>query len=456
MASLIRRAGRTARLTALAPMEARFPFRSPEAIERAQRRRIAATVAHAHRHVPYYRETMRRLGIGPGEITTAAALAKLPLIHREQLQRDPEYFVSDAAPLDSHIDLRTGGSTGEPILFLRDVASALHRVLAFQRHEPTLRRLTGRRFRRRMVLIAPPSSSTASVNAATRSRLLHPGVHAVRRTFSVFDPPERVAREIDRFRPDVITGYGSCIEALFAGPDGAGPMHNPRVVVYAADPLSEPTRALLAERGIETLSVYQAVETPTIGWECERHRGHHLNVDLCPLRVLDDDLRELPAGESGQIAVSNLENRGTVLLNYLLGDLATRLPDPCDCGRNLPLLSWVEGRSTDWLVTGSGGRLHPQAIRAFLRFIPGVRRYQIVQERPGSVRVAIVAAPDADRDEIRSRVAAGAVDLAEPFAAEAEFIDDLPRTEGGKVRVLVGGGGSPAPSGSGTGAGSPA
>jgi phenylacetate-CoA ligase len=445
-ASLIGRAGWTARLTALAPLEARFPFRPLAAIERAQGRRLRATVAHAHEHVPYYRETMRRLGLGPGDIATAADIAKLPLIDREQIQRDPEYFVSRSRRRDGHIEMRTGGSTGEPIVYFRDMPSALQRMVAFQRMEPTLARLTGRRLRRRVALISPAGSSTTAVNRATQSRMLRPGVRAVYREFSVFDPPEEVARGIEEFRPHVIWGYGSYIEALYphlAARGGADPQ--PKVVVYAADPVSEPIRGLLAdELGIEPLSVYQAVESPTIGWECERHRGHHLNLDLCPIRILDGEHREVPVGDSGQIVISNLVNRGTVLLNYLLGDLVTRLPELCDCGRTLPLLSYLEGRTSDWLRSASGQPVHPQALRDFLRFVAGIRRYQLVQERPGHVRVVTVAAPDADREAIRSRVVREAAALDEPLVAEVEFTDDLPRTEGGKVRILIQGAGSPA------------
>jgi hypothetical protein len=42
---------------------------------------------------------------------------------------------------------------------------------------------------------------------------------------------------------------------------------------------------------------------------------------------------------SGEVVVSNLVNRETVLLNYRLGDVAASLPDRCPCGRSLPLLS---------------------------------------------------------------------------------------------------------------------
>ena len=54
------------------------------------------------------------------------------------------------------------------------------------------------------------------------------------------------------------------------------------------------------------------------------------------------------------MVVSNLVNRGTVLLNYRVGDLAARLPEPCGCGRALPLLSEVQGRRTEWLESSSG------------------------------------------------------------------------------------------------------
>ena len=42
--------------------EARFPFASPGAISRAQRRRLLAMVRHAYRTVPHYRDVMDRLG----------------------------------------------------------------------------------------------------------------------------------------------------------------------------------------------------------------------------------------------------------------------------------------------------------------------------------------------------------------------------------------------------------
>jgi phenylacetate-CoA ligase len=436
-----RRAILMALSTAIALPEWSFPFRSQAVVKRTQRRRLRAMVAHAHEHVPYYRETMRRLGFGPGDFETANDLAKLPLIEREQLQRDPEYFVSRAKPLSSYLEVETSGSTGEPVALFLGAGRLFQRGLGFQRIEPTLARLSGTRWRRRVALILPPSAFKAPPDGALYVQW--PGLHQreLCRAFSLFDPPAEIARRIDEFRPHVITSYGSYVEELYVHLVSEGrSFHRPNVVTYGADPISDPVRRLMSEQlGVAVLSVYRTVESPVIGWECEHQCGHHLNVDLCPIRILDADRREVPSGETGQVVVSNLVNRGTVLLNYMLDDVASRLPEPCRCGRSLPLLSHVEGRSTDWLRSAAGRPIHARALATNLLrdFWKGIRRYQLIQERPGHVRVVTVTAPGADQEQIRSRVVAKARRLEDPIDAEVEFSESLPRTEGGKVRTLL-------------------
>jgi phenylacetate-coenzyme A ligase PaaK-like adenylate-forming protein len=109
---------------------------------------------------------------------------------------------------------------------------------------------------------------------------------------------------------------------------------------YSSDSLSSSVRRLIAEKfGLPVLSTYEAVEAFKIGFECHQRVGIHLNIDLYPVRVVNAQGEPLPDGESGDVVVSNLVNRATVLLNYRLGDIATKLSVPCPCGRSLPLLS---------------------------------------------------------------------------------------------------------------------
>ena len=439
--SLGRRAIRAARFTAVAPLEWRLPFR-PAVIERAQRRQLRATVAHAHEHVPYYRETMRKLGLSPADFATVGDLAKLPLTERKQVQGDPEYFTSRAEPLARYAELHTSGSTGEPLTFFRHAPGIFQQALGFERMEPLLARLSGRRWRRRDAVIVPPTNSRSDADDAPRVQWLGLHLRAVCRPLSLFDPPTEIARRIEEFRPHLVKSYGSFVEELYTHlVTTHRSFHKPNVVAYAGDPISPSVLRLMRdELGIAVLSVYQTVELGIVGWECERQCGHHLNVDLCPIRILDDNRRPVPVGESGEVVGSNLVNRGTMLLNYLVGDLAGRLPEPCGCGRALPLLSSVQGRSTDWLRSASGRPIHPQAVRGILSPLEEIRRYQLVQERPGHVRVVAVTKPETDRDQLRTRIVGEARQLPDPIDVEVEFSETLARTEGGKVRTILGAG----------------
>ena len=67
----------------------------------------------------------------------------------------------------------------------------------------------------------------------------------------------------------------------------------------------------------------------------------------------------------------------------------------------------------------------------------GIRRFQLVQEQPGQVRVMAVIAPEASRDAIRSRIVDDVRRLDASIHADVEFADSLPRTDGGKVRAVL-------------------
>jgi len=182
------------------------------------------------------------------------------------------------------------------------------------------------------------------------------------------------------------------------------------------------------------ISVYQAIESAQIGFECESHRGHHLNIDLCPIRIVDADGRQLPPGESGEVVISNLINRATVLLNYRLGDIAAEIPDPCDCGRSLPLLSMVEGRAHEWLTASDGRRLHSQILIRPFSLDTEVWGYRITQSKPGEFRAEVLAVPGSDREQVAGRIRERFAEIVGPEEdVEIAFVDSLPRTAAGKV-----------------------
>ena len=439
-ASLLAKLLWSAQLALQGPWQGRLPFRSSAAVERAQKRRVRDAVSHAYRYVPYYRETMRRLGLGPDDLQTAADLGRLPVLDRAELQRDPEYFLSTARPRAEYLKLRTSGTSGRPMTVFRDVHMLFKEAAHGERRRAVIMKLAGKRIRYRAVRIETPTSvSISAARAFERQSFIPFGVRIVWRHLSLYDQPARNVELINEFKPDEIGSYGSYIEALFRYVEESGvDFHVPRVVTYGADALSASTRRRLTERfGIEVLSIYGAIEAPSIGFECEEHLGHHLNVDLYPIRILDANEAEVADGESGEVIVSNLVSRGTVLLNYRLGDIASKHPEQCPCGRSLPLLSFVEGRIDDWLQGPSGELIHPQAAVKLVASEEEIWQAQIIQHSPNRFELLVVPAAHCDRHGLRVRLVRSFADRFGEGTTDVSFVESLPRTEGGKVRTVI-------------------
>jgi phenylacetate-CoA ligase len=423
-----------------APRQARFGFRSPALIQKAQEGRVRATVAHAHAHVPYYRETMRRLILTPTDFCGARDLARLPLIEREQLQRDPEYFVSEQWPPAACVMFRTSGSTDAAVTIFRDPPSFFVQAAHYERLRWVVMQLAGR-VRIRVAAITPRGGSTAGTIVALRSRTQLPKNLRVKlRTFAML-PPEELIPELNAWRPHVIGAYGSYQEALFTHVrERHVPFNAPRVAVYGGDPMSIAAREWARDAlGIEVLGNYGATEAPHIGFECEHHRGYHVNVDFSPIRLLADDGRDAGAGGSGEVVVSNLVNRGTVLLNYHLGDVASWVDQPCPCGRNLPLSSYLDPAKYAWLDLGDGRTVHAHLLRLTLSPEREIWRYQIVQEARRRFLIRLVPSPECDRGTAAERIVSRCRErLPDDATVRAEFVADLPRGSSGKVQPVVG------------------
>jgi len=398
-------------------------------------------MSYAARYVPYYQDTLRRIGLRADDIRTAADLARLPLIERRQLQRDPEYFVSTRTPLRRLVELRSGGSTGAPCSVYHDAAALFQNAAQSERDRSIRTRLLGRWTGYRQTLIASSFSGIQKVQAFLDAHAVFPRRARLERQYlSLLDPPEENLARINAFRPDVLHAYGSYVARLYAHAYETGtPFHRPRVVTYGGDGLSPAGRALIEqELGIPVFAIYQSIEALRIGFECEAHSGLHLNADLYPVRVVDPDGRTLPEGTSGEVVVSNLVNRGTVLLNYRLGDIAAALPGPCPCGRTLPRLSPPPGRMDDMIELESGALLHPQGIRDLFTDERELWQYQVIQETPTRLRVDVVAAQECDRSATTVRLARK---FAERFGArmttEIRFVDRVSRTAQGKARAVL-------------------
>src|SRR5262249_31531322 len=137
-------------------------------------------------------------------------------------------------------------------------------------------------------------------------------------------------------------------------------------------------------------------------------------------------------GEIGDVVATVLHNFAMPLIRYSIGDRAEVGPR-CACGRGLPVISRILGRSRDLVTLPSGERRY--ALLSFdrvLNEIPAVIQGQVVQKTRGHLEVRLVARRPLSPDEeakIRERLIGN---FKHDFDIAFAYCDVIPRSPAGK------------------------
>jgi phenylacetate-CoA ligase len=257
---------------------------------------------------------------------------------------------------------------------------------------------------------------------------------------------EAIAAIMEAERPDVLVGYGAWIDLFFRTVTALDlPLVPPRLVMYMGEALPHGARALIEGRfGVPVLSRYNAVEAFKIGFFCEHRTGFHVHEDLCHVRIVGDDGGALAAGEPGHVVISNLINRGSVLLNYPIGDVASLSENGCPCGRSFQLLSELEGRAEDVLPLADGRFVHPRAVWQVLKEEHGVLQYRLTQIAAGRFSLELVTLDESAYGLAVEHARPGLERLLGPNATiDTKHAAAIERGRGGKFRAVRSLGGPP-------------
>jgi phenylacetate-CoA ligase len=421
--------------------ERRLPYWPLEDVLAVQSRRVRALVRHAYESVPYYREVMDGAGLRPDDFQTADDLSRLPILTGDQLAREPERFRSRRVAVAGCVQLGSSGTTGRAKSVHHDPAALFLSLAHGQRQRAVLAQFVGRSVGYREMNVTRPGSAYLRTRHFYEANSWVPRwIDLERSTLLPEDSFEENVAQINAFEPDVIFGYGSYIGAVFRYAWETGrSLALPKVVWYTSEHMPVPNRRLIETAfGVPVLASYGAVEAPRIAFQCERREGYHIGLDHVAVRVVDEDGEALPPGETGEVVISNLVNRATVLLNYRLGDRASLSRSLCPCGRTLPTIERIEGRS-DSLIARPGGQLiHGAAVLAGLQAADGVVQVQLIQEDLLRFRVYAVCSGEADWERARLDMDTSMrALLAEDLSLAIERVDAIAPMPSGKIRPLI-------------------
>jgi phenylacetate-CoA ligase len=419
--------------------DARIPVRSREQLLAIQNKRLRKQILHAYHTVPHYREVMDRIGLSPRDVRSIADLSALPLIDSKQLARDPARFFSSRYTQPDLI-LHTSGSTGYRKTVHYDNHALMHALLSGHRQRRVLATLVGTTFGYKELIIEPPGLTGTRLRHYFEQHSLIPKKLDFQRHY--LTPSCTTFEFVDvlrSFEPHVVRGYGAHLGALFRELAIQNiPFPHPLLIIYGADSMSKADRWSIENRlDIPVWSSYQAVEALRIGFQCERRDGFHVNIDQIGLSIVDENGNAVPPGQPGRVIVSNLINRATVLLNYDIGDLACQHPDPCPCGRTLPLLSDIRGRTSDIISLPDGRRIHPFVLIDVIDSVSGVLQRQIHLDGTHHMTVHIVCHPGENNHTIEQQVRKTVQSFLGPaIGVDIKTIESIIPDASGKIKLV--------------------
>ena len=340
---------------------------------------------HAARSSAHFAPLLAGSGLEPGD--AFAALARLPVLRRAELQADPGLFCATTEAHGPHYALTTSGSSGQPVA-LRCTGAALAlrqaftlRNFAWQRLEP------GKTYASIKSGLGAASGAgpqrAANWNAALGS-LFGSGPSW---SLPINEPLDHQLEVLRRYPAHYLMSYPSNLRGLLElSPGNPGPLE---VVVSCGESLPPSLAAeLAASWGVRVVEEYSSEELGPVAAQCERG-SFHLMAEGLLVEVLRDDGAPAAPGERGRVVATDLRNFATALLRYDTADYAIA-GEPCACGRGLPTLGAVVGRERYLACLPDGRRFWPslaplqaEAVRAL------VRQFQLLQEGPRAARLRV-------------------------------------------------------------------
>lgn len=358
-------------------------WRSPAELKKIQENKLKRLIYHAYENVPYYRRLFDSVKLKPTDIKTLPDLTKIPMTSKAQLVSYPlKDITARGIDLEHCRVTTTSGTTGVPLktYYRRRDLTLINFgwVRAYLAHGMKLWHRIG-------VLRGWQHADTK------RSWYEHLGLLR-RKMLSSLDSPDVWISELQKWRPQVITGYSMTLKLLASAmQEQRANSIRPKIIFHSSGPLDDYDREFIGTIfKSKVIDIYGSDEGGCIAWECPQCNGYHINVDLLVLELLENG-QPVPPGKEGEVVITNLHSYSMPLIRYRQDDIGTFSPEGSACGRGMPLLKDIKGRIDDFIILPSGNRISPHPFYWAILLVPGISRWRVIQEERDLLKVEVVA-----------------------------------------------------------------
>jgi phenylacetate-CoA ligase len=310
------------------------------------------------------------------------------LITLRGVSKDEAYRFLDGLSEDRYFHdeyhlVASGGSSGEPALFLYDWAGWAGCAVPMGRYStrmasqyPALKRDPG--------VSANVGAGRASHMTFALSSTFAPA-SAAPNLIPVSLPLRDIVDKLNALQPVRISGYPSML-LLLTEEARAGRLNiQPHTVQPSSEPLTLATRAAIEEVWNPIIiNIWGCSEACCVANSYARDSGMYVNEDFAIVEPVDADNNPVvPGVVSEKVLITNLFNAAQPLIRYELTDQVTVIPEESPSGIPFFRIEDIQGRSDDVLRYGDT-MVHPILFRGPLARTPDVLEFQVFQTVDGA------------------------------------------------------------------------
>ncbi len=398
-----------------------------------QKKRLKELIQFAYHNVPYYHKIFKNLNIKPSDITNVSDLKRLPILTKDLIRNNVQDLIPKKIRKTNLINNTTSGSTGEPLSFYIDNSWLACNEAAAYRQWKWADYTIGDKM---LYLWGAPQDFSKQKNLEEKINNLLFRIKKINSIDMDWNNMQHYLDTIKSFKPNFINTYSSSIFLLAKYMKKHNITYNlPNGILTTADMLYEHQRKII-EDAFQTkiFDYYSGRDTTLQAGECAYHSGYHLSIENAVVEFINDG--SVSVGETGKIIITDLCNYAFPFIRYEIGDLGIPSDEKCNCGRGLPIMKSLEGRTFDYIVAPNGKVLNGEFFHYTIihHNIQGIREFQVFQQSKDKMILKVVVNPINDVSKFVRLIKKS---IGEEMDVDVEYTPFIKRTASGKLRHVI-------------------
>ena len=409
-----------------------------EMLEKYQLLQLEELLKHASLTVPYYKEILIQAGWNASERLTCKSFMQIPILKREQVNNTERTLNSTIIPKGHGrtSQITTSGSTGTPVtVFTTGWCQVMWDTITLRDHVWHKREFSGT-----LAVIRHLPVGKALAPDGVKMKNWGPPVSPLYESgnshaLNIRSTMKECLDWLVNIDPEYLLTFPSVAKAVaqLCIKEGIS-LNNLREVRTIGESLPDDTRSIVQESWrVPLVDCYSAQEIGYIALQAPGANHYLVQSESVYVEILDENDQPCKPGEAGRVIVTPLQNFATPLIRYELGDYA-ELGGASSCGRGLPVLNKILGRSRNMLVMPNGDRRFPSlGIKTYnSEYGERIRGYQVVQKTNGKLIIKLLMDSPYSPDEEKSLKEYVQKTVHYPFEMQIEYVNEIPRSKTGK------------------------